>query len=85
MSDFFQPLQLGVACKSVAEIDVRSVRKCIEDNWLSEDFVLFKVDMSIAFSRVSRQVVLMFGTFSPELLLWVSWCYGSHTLSIGQD
>ena len=73
MSDFFQPLQLGVACKSGAEKIVHGLRKCIEDNWLNEDFVVFKVDMSNAFNSVSRQEVLNeCGTFFPELLPWVS-------------
>ena len=60
---------------------MHGLRKCIEDNWLSEDFVVFKVDMSNAFNNVSRQEVLnKCGTFSHELLPWISWCYGSHTL-----
>ena len=59
---------------------VHSLRKCIEDNWLSGDFVVFKVDMSNAFNAVSRQAVLdECATFFPELLPWVSWCYGSHS------
>ena len=59
---------------------MHSLRKCIEDNWLSGDFVVFKVDMSNAFNAVSRQAVLdECATFFPELLPWVSWCYGSHS------
>ena len=77
---FFQPSQFGVACKTGAEKIVHSLRKCIEDNWLSGDFVVFKVDTSNAFNVVSRQAVLdECATFFPELLPWVLWCYGSHT------
>ena len=37
--------------------------------------------MSNAFNRVSRQAVLdECSSFFPELLPWVSWCYGSHSL-----
>ena len=36
--------------------------------------------MSNAFNAVSRQAVLdECATFFPELLPWVSWCYGSHS------
>ena len=69
VSSFFQPSQFGVACKAGTEKMVHRLRKCIEDNWLSDDFVVFKVDLSNAFNA----------TFFPELLPWVSWCYGSHT------
>ena len=44
-----------------------------------KDFVVFKVDMTNAFNLVSRQAVLdECSAFSPEILPWVSWCYGSH-------
>ena len=43
-SSFFDPSQFGVACKAGAEKIVHSVRRCIEDNWLNGDFVVFKVD-----------------------------------------
>ena len=80
ISSFFQPSQFGVACKAGAEKIVHSLRRCIDENWLSGDFVVFKVDMSNAFNMVSRQAVLdECATFFPELLPWVSWCYGSHT------
>ena len=40
--------------------------------------------MSNAFNMVSRQAVLdECETFFPELLLWVPWCYGSHTICCG--
>ena len=80
ISSFFQPSQFGVACKAGVEKSVHSLRRCIDENWLSGDFVVFKVDMSNAFNMVSRQAVLdECATFFPELLPWVSWCYGSHT------
>ena len=79
-SSFFEPSQFGVACKAGAEKIVHSLRRCIEDNWLNGDFVVFKVDMLNAFNMVSRQAVLdECATFFPELLPWVSWCYGSHS------
>eukprot|EP00731_Ephydatia_muelleri_P010164 Em0005g750a len=80
ISSFFQPSQFGVACKADAEKIVPSLRRCIEENWLSGDFVVFKVDMSNAFNMVSRQAVMdQCATYFPELFPWVSWCYGSHT------
>ena len=47
-SSFFQPSQFGVACKAGAEKIVHSLRKCIEDNWLSGVFA------TNAFNAVSR-------------------------------
>ena len=59
---------------------MHSLRRCIEDNWLSDNFVVFKVDILNAFNMVSKQAVLNeCATFFPELLPWVSWCYGSHS------
>ena len=42
----------------------------------------FKVDMrNSSFNMVSRQAVLdECAMFSPELLPWVSWCYGTHPM-----
>ena len=80
ISSFIQPSQFGVACKAGAEKIVHSLRRCIEDNWLSDDVVAFKVDMLNAFNMVSRQTVMdEYATSFPELLPWVSWCYGSHS------
>ena len=37
--------------------------------------------MKNAFNAVSRQAVVEeCATFFPEILPWVSWCYGSHPL-----
>ena len=70
ISSFFQPSQFGVACKAGAEKIVHSLRRCIEDNWLSGDFVVFKVDMSNAFNMIFRQAVMdECATFSPKLLV----------------
>eukprot|EP00731_Ephydatia_muelleri_P002958 Em0001g2958a len=80
-TEFFQPLQLGVACHAGAEKVAHALRGCIEEHWMDEDFVVLKVDMRNAFNIVSRQAVLdECATFFPELLPWVSWCYGTHPL-----
>eukprot|EP00731_Ephydatia_muelleri_P031244 Em0022g758a len=55
ISSFFQPSQFGVACKAGAEKIVHSLRRCIEENWLSGDFVVFMVDISNAFNMISSQ------------------------------
>ena len=79
-SHSFNPHNLELHVKQVQSKIVHSLRRCIEDNWLSDDFVVFKVDMSNAFNMVSRQTVIdECATFLPELLPWVSWCYGSHS------
>ena len=76
----FSTSQFGVACKVGAEKIVHCLRRCVEENWLSADFAAFEVDMSNAINMVSRQAVIdRCATFFPELLPWVSWCYGSHT------
>ena len=80
-ADFFQPLQFGVACQAGAEKIIHTVRGCIEDHWLDEDFVCFKVDMQNAFNLVSRQAIFRkCVTYFLELFHWVSYCYGSHPL-----
>ena len=80
-ADFFQPLQLGVACRAGAEKVTHGLRICIEEHWSDDNFVAFKVDMKNAFNAVSRQAVVEeCATFFPEILPWVSWCYGSHPL-----
>ena len=81
VADFFHPLQYGVACQAGAEKVIHQVRDCIEEHWMDDNFVLFKVDMKNAFNLVSRQSILEeCTTFYPELLPWVSYCYGSHPL-----
>ena len=77
---FFQLLQFGMACRAGAEKIVHSLRNCIEEHWMQEeDFVVFKVDMTNAFNLVSRQAVLdECSALFPDILPWVSWCYGSY-------
>ena len=79
-ADFFQPLQFGVARHSGAEKVTHGLRICIEEHWSDDNFVAFKVDVKNAFNAVSRQAVEECATFPPEILPWVSWCYGSHPL-----
>ena len=68
-SDLFQPLQLGVACSSGSEKIIHGLRKSIEDHWMEEDFVVFKIDIQNAFNLVSIQAVLYeCATSFPELL-----------------
>ena len=84
-ADFFQPLQLGVACPQGMEKIVQHLRSCIEDHCFDMDFVVLKVDMTNAFNLVSRQAFLDdCAQHFPELLAWTSWCY-SHTHSYGTN
>ena len=70
-----------MACQAGAEKIIHQVRDCIEEHWMDDDFVLFKVDMKNVFNLVSRQSILEeCATFYPELLPWVSYCYGYHPL-----
>ncbi|KAL5479415.1 hypothetical protein EMCRGX_G022935 [Ephydatia muelleri] len=69
--DVVNLLAAGKAPLSVA-------RKCIEEHWGDEDFVMLKMDMRNAFNLISRQALLSeCYLFFPELLPWASWCYGS--------
>ena len=79
-SELFHPLQFGVACTAGSEKIIHGLRKCIEDHWDDEDFVVLKVDIRNAFNLVSRQAILdECASFFPELLPWVLWCYGTHS------
>eukprot|EP00731_Ephydatia_muelleri_P002494 Em0001g2494a len=79
VSSCFEPHQFGVACSHGTEKVVHGLRKCIEEHWDDEDFVVLKVDMRNAFNLISRQALLSeCSTFFPELLPWARWCYGSH-------
>ena len=72
-ADFFHPLQYGVACQAGAEKIMHRVRNCIEEHWMDEGFMCFKVDMKNTFNLISRQSILEeCATFYPELLPWVS-------------
>ena len=69
---------MGVACPHGTEKVVHGLRKCIEEHWGDEDFVMLKMDMRNAFNLISRQALLSeCYLFFPELLPWASWCYGS--------
>ena len=61
-----------MACKAGAEKIVHSLRRCIEENWLNGDFVVFKVDMSNGFNMVLRQAVMDY-----VLLSFQSFSHGS--------
>ena len=80
-SSFFQPLQLGVAFTYGSEKVLHGLRKCIENHWDDEDFVVLKIDMRNAFNLVSRCALLQeCATSFPELLPWASWCYSVQLL-----
>eukprot|EP00731_Ephydatia_muelleri_P017587 Em0010g685a len=80
-SEFFQPLQFGVACASGSEKVVHGLRACMDKHWEDDDFAVVKVDMRNAFNLVSRQVVLdECALHFPELLPWATWCYAAHPL-----
>ena len=44
-SDFFQPLQLRVACASGTEKIVHGLRRSVEDHWKDNYFAVIKIDM----------------------------------------
>ena len=78
-SEFFGPLQLGVACPAGVEKLVHGLRQCIRDHWEDDDFVACKVDLRNAFNEVSRKALLEeCVAHFPELFWWVFWCYGQH-------
>ena len=81
MASFFEPYQFGVAFPCGAERIAHGLRTCIEQHWSENDFGVLKVDMTNAFNLVSRQAILSeCAKHFPELLPWVSWCYGQHPL-----
>eukprot|EP00731_Ephydatia_muelleri_P008312 Em0004g650a len=51
-TDFFAPLQYGVACTAGAEKVIHGVRSCIKEHWIDDNFTVCKVDMSNAFNCV---------------------------------
>eukprot|EP00731_Ephydatia_muelleri_P021237 Em0013g964a len=80
-TEFFQPLQFGVACPSGTEKVIHGLRTCLEEYWEDDDFAVVKVDMRNAFNLVFRQALLdECAIHFPELLPWASWCCGSHPL-----
>ena len=80
-TEFFQPLQFGVACPAGTEKVIHGLRACMEGHWNDDDFAVVKVDMRNAFNLVSRQALLdECAVHFPELFPWAFWCYGSHPL-----
>ena len=75
--EFFGSFQLGVACPAGAEKIIHGVRRCVQDHWNDDYFVMCKIDLTNAFNMVSCQALCEeCGTHFPELFPWVSWCYG---------
>ena len=73
----FGPLQLGVACFAGAEKVVHGVRPCVQDHCKDDDIGMCEIDLTNAFNMISRQALLEeCATHFPELLHWVSRCYG---------
>ena len=56
-TEFFQPLQFGVACPSGTEEVIHGLRTCMEEHWGDDDFAVVKMDMRNAFNLVSRQAL----------------------------
>ena len=73
---FFEPLQVGVACKLGIDAAVHSCRKWASLHKNDHQKVLLKIDFSNAFNCVDRQAILsrVQATF-PELARWATWCY----------
>ena len=62
----------------IATIDLR---KCIDNHWDVEDFVVLMIDMRNAFNLVSSDALPQeCATFFPELLPWASWYYSVQPL-----
>ena len=70
-SEFFYPLQLGVAYPAGAEKLVHGFCRCISEHWGDREFVACKVDLKNAFNEVSRQALLEeCATHFPKLFRW---------------
>ena len=73
--------QVGVAQPAGAEAVVHLTREVVDRLWVSPDFVLLKVDFANAFNSIDRTSMLRECQISfPDLLPWVEWCYGEHTV-----
>ena len=57
-SEFFQPLKFGVSFTLGSENIIHSLRRCMDEHWDSDDFVVLKIDMKNAFNLVSQQALL---------------------------
>ena len=72
-SEYFAPLQMGVACPSGAEKIIHGLMHCVEEHWMDEDIAVMKIDMRNAFNLVSCQALLdECSAHFPELLPWAS-------------
>ena len=71
-------LQVGVACPAGAESVVHMTRDIVDRNFhVQADFVLLKVDFANAFNSIDRhKLLLQCRKLFPDLLPWVTWCYG---------
>ena len=71
-SEYFEPLQLGVACSYGSETIMHGLRKCLEEHWMEDNFVVATIDMQNAFNLVSRHAGLpcwKYYAFSRALIL----------------
>ena len=58
-ADIFLPHEFGAAyLLSGVEKVIHKVRKCLNEHWADESFVLLKVDLYYAVNMVSRQWIL---------------------------
>ena len=68
-----------MACPAGADKIKHGVRRCVQDHWNDDDFVLCKIDLTNAFKMASHQTLLKeCATHIAELFSWVYWCYGQH-------
>lgn len=80
-ADFFAPQQFGVALPGGTERVIHRLRTAWAQHEADTDWVVCKVDLANAFNRVSREAILQAVSEDfPELLPWVSYCYGAHSV-----
>jgi hypothetical protein len=73
---FFEPLQVGVACKLGVDAAVHSCRKWAELHKHNREKALLKIDFSNAFNTVDRDTVLsQVRSKFPAIARWATWCY----------
>ena len=55
----------------------------VDRSWNDLNFVILKVDFSNAFNSIDRQAMLLQCQAKfPDLLAYVQWCYGEHTVLV---
>lgn len=80
-ADFFAPQQFGVALPGGTERVIHRLRTAWAQHEADTDWVVCKVDLANAFNRVSREAILQAVSEDfPELLPWVAYCYGAHSV-----